>query len=137
MTKLQKEIVWVCIDKPWSNKEGNESVLKHRTICWSKVAVYIYLWLIGQLIGNYIKHWMFEHIKCSPFFPHNNQVSHLTEAETGGKICFLLLCYALNMLKIWVLPVVSSFIECGYWFISNYYFLIRQIQKVYHVPISN
>ena len=29
------------------------------------------------------------------------------------------------------------FIECGYWFISNYYFLIRQIQKVYRMPISN
>ena len=42
---------------------------------------------------------MFEHIKFSPFFPHNNQVPHFTEAETGGKICFLLLCYTLNMSK--------------------------------------
>lgn len=32
--------------------------------------------------------------------------------------------------------MVGSFIECGYWFISNCYFLIRQIQKVYRMPIS-
>ena len=109
--------VFIYIDKSWTNKEGNESVPKHRMICWSKIAIYIYLWLMGLSIGTWINcQNVCAYIILSAFFPYNTLVPHFTEAETGGKICFLLLSSALNMFNIWVLPAFGSFNYCVYWF---------------------
>ena len=105
------------IDKSWTNKEWNESVPKPRMICWSKRAIYIYLWLMGQAIGTWINcQNVCAYIILSAFFPYNTLVPHFTEAETGGKICILLLSSALNMFNIWVLPAFGSFNYCVYWF---------------------
>ena len=93
--------VYIYIDKSWTNKEWNESVPKHRMICWSKIAIYIYLWLMGQSIGTWINcQNVSAYIILSAFFPYNTLVPHFTEAEAGGKICFLLLSSALNMFNI-------------------------------------
>ena len=121
--------VFIYIDKSWTNKEWNESVPKHRMICWSKIAIYIYLWLMGLSIGTWINFQnVCAYIILSAFFPYNTLVPHFTEAETGGKICFLLLSSALNMFNIWVLPAFGSFNYCVYWFfVVGVFFQIRLI----------
>ena len=56
---------------------------------------------MGQAIGTWINcQNVCAYIILSAFFQYNTLVPHFTEAETGGKICFLLLSSALNMFNI-------------------------------------
>ena len=84
--------VYIYIDKSWTNKEWNESVPKHRMICWLKRAIYIYLWLMGQSIGTWINFQnVCAYIILSAFFPLLSHTSLKLKLETKYAFFYLAL----------------------------------------------
>ena len=73
---------------------------------------------MGQSIGTWINcQNVSAYIILSAFFPYNTLVPHFTEAETGGKIRFLLLSSALNMFNIE--SCLRFLVFCCWCFFSN------------------